>query len=153
VRNDAAGRLTMQPGPKLRGKRWEPLHFENKLVSLDAQTFKSLVDAQGFAPEINIAVPVNNFGKTLQGAQQDQKLVDLLKSMVQVATSIPVGSPLTINAVRKVSKSDRRTLKPLIEMAVQQGLLDKDSLRPTSAGEAFAGDALPVTDEPEPESF
>lgn len=140
VRSDTAGRLSMTPGPKLRGKRWDPVHFENKIITLDPNTFKSLVDAQGFPPEINIAVPVNSFGKSVQVIQQDKKLQDLLRVVVQVDAQTPGTAALTMNQIRTVAKSDRRTLKPVIEEAVKQGLLDSATLRPTPAGKAFISD-------------
>jgi hypothetical protein len=94
VKSETAGRLTMQPGPKLRGKRWEPVHFENKLVTLDKAQYPSLVDSQGFSPEVNIATPVNNFGKSMTDIQQDQKLLDLLKVMDGLNGNGPgTGSP------------------------------------------------------------
>lgn len=138
VRSDTAGRLSMTPGPKLRGKKWDPVHFENKLLTLDPNIYKSLVDSQGFPPEINIAVPVNSFGRSIATIQQDKKLQNLLKVIIQVEAQNPGPAPLTLNQVRVAAKSDRRTLKPVIEEAVKQGLLDGQSLRSTSAGKAFA---------------
>jgi hypothetical protein len=135
-RSDTAGKLTMQPGAKMRGKRWDPLHFENKLLTLDQKLWPTLVDPQGYVPEINIAVPVNAFGKSLQAHQQDQKLQNLLQAIAQVCAANP--APLSINAIRIAAKGDRRTIKPLVELAVEQGLLHGETLRVTDAGVAFA---------------
>lgn len=141
-RSETAQRLSMAPGAKLRGKRWEALHFESKLVSLDPNKYKSLVDSQGYSPEINIAVPINSFGKSIAALQNDMKLHAFMQSLLQLNKDSPGAAPLTMNQIRQAAKQDRRTVKPIFHRAVAQGLVDADTARPTQAGILFATNAL-----------
>lgn len=139
-RSDTAGRLTMGPGPKLRGKRWEPMHFETKLLTLDAKTFPGLVDAQGFSPEINIAIPINSFGKSLATIQQDAKLRAVLAAVTSLEATAGDQETFNINQVRLAAKQDRRSVKPVLQRAIEQGLLDEHTLRTTEAGRALVAE-------------
>lgn len=154
-RSDTAGRLTMSAGPKLRGKRWEPLHFESKLVTLDPALFPGLVDEQGFAPEINIACPVNSFGKSLTTMQQDARLLAVLAAVGRLEASVADARPFNVNQIRIEAKQDRRSVKPTIERALEQGLLNGETLRLTDAGKRMlAGDSFeeePTSDSVDPQ--
>jgi hypothetical protein len=55
-----SGRLTMAPGNKLRGRRWDPISFDNHLVTLSSTLHPTLRDDQRYMPEINIAVPLGS---------------------------------------------------------------------------------------------
>lgn len=141
-----ANRLSMAPGSKIRGKRWEPLYFQSELVTLDSKQFSTLVDAQGFAPEINVAVPISSFGKNIATAARDAKLQALLTAVKEISAKLEPAAPVLVKAISEHTRQDRRTLKPVIKNAVEQGLLNAETLRLTSAGEAFESSVEPVED-------